>query len=370
MARIPWRVRIGVGLILLGFAWFGGWSWWAATRIWTPLDIPVSLSKGHIRSPEFKINLESSYYVEIVSSTECPSTPRVSWSLSNKGRVVAARTNDSAGLWLGYVEAGEGSYTLDLDVSGDAGCLDAGTPRLLVSESWGIGRAKVDDAMNCAFLVSLLLLGEGFYLVIHGCWERRAEKRAARARAWSLTQPGPLAPLAGDARRRIVPALATARPYSWTIDRNRHRKLWLPNVPASSRLSWFSLLLVNCLVLLLIITLLQTPLMHMGLPVRLVRPGIPAQSTPWLEPLRLRVAYVGPKMRPHLYLNSQPIAWEDLGAVLQKELNRRPPHWPVYVEGDPYLQWQDVAKAIDIIQGTNGEVVLLGSATTLPRPSH
>jgi biopolymer transport protein ExbD len=72
-------------------------------------------------------------------------------------------------------------------------------------------------------------------------------------------------------------------------------------------------------------------------------------------------------VRPNLYLNWQPISWEDLGTVLGKELNRRPPHSFVYVEGDAGLEWQPVVKAIDIIRGLQGEVVLLTARTAPPQ---
>jgi hypothetical protein len=64
-ARMPWRVRIGLALILTGMVWFGGWTWWESTRIWVPLDIPISLSAGHIRTPEFEVNVESKYGITV-----------------------------------------------------------------------------------------------------------------------------------------------------------------------------------------------------------------------------------------------------------------------------------------------------------------
>ena len=65
IARLPWSVRTGLALILAGIAWFGGWSCWEATRIWVPLNVPVSLSQGHIRTPEFKINVEGTYVFRV-----------------------------------------------------------------------------------------------------------------------------------------------------------------------------------------------------------------------------------------------------------------------------------------------------------------
>jgi biopolymer transport protein ExbD len=126
---------------------------------------------------------------------------------------------------------------------------------------------------------------------------------------------------------------------------------------------------ISWLVLMTIVCVLQfgrfVPLK--GLTVHILRPGAPSQSSPWIEPLRVRVEFAGQSARPNLYLNSQPISWEDFGTVLAKELNRRPPHFPVYVEGDRDLEWRQVVKAIDIVRGLQAEVVMLTTATESPR---
>jgi hypothetical protein len=49
--------------------------------------------------------------------------------------------------------------------------------------------------------------------------------------------------------------------------------------------------------------------------------------------------------------------------LLKKELSRRPPDWPVYVDGDPDLEWQYPAEAIDAIRGLHAEVILLTTRT-------
>ena len=78
-ARLPFSTRIGLALILIGIVWFGGWAYWTATRIWVPVDLPISLSRGHIRTPAFEINKESAYQIEIevkrefdIESVPCP----------------------------------------------------------------------------------------------------------------------------------------------------------------------------------------------------------------------------------------------------------------------------------------------------------
>jgi len=96
-----------------------------------------------------------------------------------------------------------------------------------------------------------------------------------------------------------------------------------------------------------------------GFRVRLLRPGITSPRLPGIQPLLVRVAFRGYTVRPGLYLASQSVSWDDLGTQLEKELRLRPPDWPVYVEGDPDLDWRSVAEAIDAIRGLNADVVLL-----------
>jgi hypothetical protein len=64
--RVPIAARVGFVLILIGTVLYGGWSLWRTTRTWVPLATPISLSRGRIRTNEFKINVESAYWVEIL----------------------------------------------------------------------------------------------------------------------------------------------------------------------------------------------------------------------------------------------------------------------------------------------------------------
>ena len=86
-----------------------------------------------------------------------------------------------------------------------------------------------------------------------------------------------------------------------------------------------------------------------------------------MDPLLVQVTCEEPGIRHRVYVNWQPVEWTELRAVVQKELNHRPPNWPVYVEGDPDADWQWVALAIDTIRGLHGEVYLLTTWRGLPR---
>lgn len=203
IARLPWSVLTGFALILAGVAWFGGWTCWEATRIWVPLNVPISLLPGHIRTPEFKINVESKYEIEIeverwldsedgpcLGGYWCRSPLIIPWSLSSDGRVVPGDGEAPLGRALGCFNAGTGRYVLDLDVLRDGSRFNGGEPRLVVFEA-GYQHERANHTGDAVLPLSLLLAVAGLYLIGRSAIERRREKLAALARSWSLTQPGP-----------------------------------------------------------------------------------------------------------------------------------------------------------------------------------
>jgi biopolymer transport protein ExbD len=93
-----------------------------------------------------------------------------------------------------------------------------------------------------------------------------------------------------------------------------------------------------------------------GLWVHLLRSGVSAYRSPGIQPLLVQI-----KASHALYVDWRPVSLADLGPVLRRELPLRPPNWPVYVEGDPSLDWMHVAQAVDIIRGEHAEVILLAT---------
>ena len=91
-----------------------------------------------------------------------------------------------------------------------------------------------------------------------------------------------------------------------------------------------------------------------GLRVRVLRPGIATVRSPGIQPILVRVEYCRSDKRPILNVDWRPVAWEDFDIVLQKELIRRPPNWPVYLEGDPDMEWRWAVKTIDRIRKNSG----------------
>src|SRR5271154_6395256 len=126
---MPRRTRVGLGVIFAGIALFGSSVLWLATRDWVPLDLPVSLSQGHIRVKAIKVNVAGTYTIEILVNRiegapcliglhQCESiSPVVSllWSLSDGSRRVASGRSEhdgafggteTIGVSLGFFEAG------------------------------------------------------------------------------------------------------------------------------------------------------------------------------------------------------------------------------------------------------------------------
>jgi hypothetical protein len=160
-----------VGFILVsgGVALYGTWTAWLTTRANRPVDVPISMAVGHVRTREFKVNLKALYTIEIevqkkipfdtlncllglgMSSTssalqECPDRPSVvkaSWTLTSDGQIVASGSsnddrsggwgNDSISRILGNFHSENGRrYVLDVDVLADGSSLAPGNPRLKV----------------------------------------------------------------------------------------------------------------------------------------------------------------------------------------------------------------------------------------------
>jgi hypothetical protein len=63
--RMPVAGHVGVVALVIGLASSIGSGYWLATRNWVPVDIPISLSKGHIRSGDFHLNVPGEYVASV-----------------------------------------------------------------------------------------------------------------------------------------------------------------------------------------------------------------------------------------------------------------------------------------------------------------
>jgi biopolymer transport protein ExbD len=357
--RPPPAALVGAGLVVIGLAWYGGWNYWWSTRIWTPLDIPVSLARGPFRTPEFRINVTGTYLFEIEVRPEfgvesgpceagvrCPSALAMSWSLSQRRRMVAGAEKFPNGSVLGGFSVGPGLYTLDLDIRQDGSRLNAGAPHLVVIEN-GQVYAEAENRKHQALLLLLSLGSVGICLIIRAGAGQLQEIGDGRARACALTQLGP------QPGAELRPSARGGHFLTMLPRRTGRRILGLSLFGLST-----AFVAVFALLGMLVVTAMDTRSSR-GLPVRLPKLGVEAPRMPGIQPVLVEVRLSGHSQRPDVYVNSQPVSWNDLDAVLRRQLSTRPPNWPVYLEGDPKMDFMWAGKAIDIIRGTQAEVMLV-----------
>ena len=331
-SRVPTTVRVGLALILAPLGWTGAWTAWGSTRIWVPLDVPASLSQVHT---EFMTNVGGHYSFAIVSA----SLAKISWSVSDKQKVLARGDNEPA--WetpsfhvLGTFDLAPGRYRLDLNVVDDGIRQNAYDARLVIFENGGSLEATRAQVL-LGFLAFVVCAPVGVFAIIQSAVLRRAERHAAFLGSRPFTQPGSFGGSALRVQFRRAVRSPVARPFS--------------------SLSMTSMILVLVLVTILtfFVGLHSGDRVPTGLRIHISRPGVVAQRVAGIQPIRVRVASTG------VYLNFHLVDRDDFGSFLRTELDRRPPNWPVYVEGDPNLEWKSVAQVIDAIRGQQAEVVLL-----------
>jgi biopolymer transport protein ExbD len=332
------RILIGLGLAILGIASFATINRWIDTRIFVPVDIPVSLAAGHIRTGPFRINVEQGYsiWIDFDQSTyfnpmcSSYSVLKSTWTLYRDGRVYTQW--EAPVLQDGYLEgfdATKGFYDLDVHVLADASCLNANRPRLRVVTS------RDDDSFYAGVLLwsGAIFVVVGISLVILG-WR-------------------------GNVRELEPFAVVTNAP---TLGQNIQWAQKLPLRRPIVGIPPFGLLAGMVFAILAILMMMLTGAFRYkskGLWVHLLKPGAaPAKPDAWTEPVIVLVKDAGPGQEPGLYVNSKVVAWDDLAGALKHQLSGRR-EWAVYVEGDDCVAWAHVVNVIDIARSDGAKVFLL-----------
>ena len=341
---LPLSVWIGIVLILLGLVTCGSIQYWMMTRTFVPVDMPVSLATGHIRTGPFRINLRDGYSVwidldeNVRSDATCNaySSLQTRWVLDRGGQVVEKWDYPVLlDTYLQGFEAEKGTYELDVEVISDASCLNSAHPRLRVTT----GKREYEEEFSPLMWLSVLCIGAGIgLLALFGISRRRNQ----------AAQP---ASLSGS------PSVVQC--FQWAQK--------LPLKAAFSGLPSFGLVCALILSWMVMFHMLFYEFEHphsKGLEVSAMRqvPEAEMSSDRWAEPLVLKVEAAGLGLPPRLYLNSKLLSWEELDSKLKAELGKRSV-WIVYVEADSNASWQDALRAIDAARGLQAKVVLLTSAT-------
>lgn len=336
---LPPRALAGLVVAVLGIASLAAVKRWIDTRMFVPVDIPVSLAVGHIRTGPFQINVEQWYSILIDFDQRTHFDPMCSsyallqtkWTLYRDGRVY--KQWDTPVLHDGYLkgfDAVKGPYDLDVQVVADASCLNANRPRLRV----------VTSRDRDSFYAGALLWSAGASIVI----------------GISLVILGWRGGVFGGREQ------STTVPNTPTVGQNFQWAQKLPLRPAIVGSPSFGLLAGMVFAILAILMMMLTGAFQrtsIGLWVHVLKPGaVPANPDTWTGPVMVLVTDAGPGQEPGLFINSAVVPWGDFANALKHELSGRR-EWIVYVEGDDCVAWQNIVSVIDVARGDGAKAVLV-----------
>jgi biopolymer transport protein ExbD/TolR len=330
---------VGIALIVVSTAAPIGYKHWLATRTFVPLDMPVSLSPGHIKTADFYINLKQLYYIDL--RVDSPFGYLEGCQLWGPASVAKARlTLFRDGKMLGQAEGAnyrfpsfyadkEGLYSLDIEVLSDASCLNAGHPRIAVETD----PSYYDELLMRLGWLSVTFIAPGLGLLARSIQE-----------------------VIG---KRVVPPKGNAASESHSQHYQWSQKLPLKQ-PFSGLPAFGLLATLTILVVVIPLWVMQSShRMPRGLYVGILKPGpLATESGPRIEPIVVRIAYAGIGAQPQVYVNLKLVSWDRLGSALKGELKLRP-DWVVYLQADNRVAWADAVNAMDIAKGMHAKVVLL-----------
>ncbi len=339
-----WLLRTVVIAIILcaaGFSLYFGFKHWLDTRTFEPLNIPVLLSPGHVRTGNFYINLRELYYINVDVDYQFPEDAKCQLAgpdsvlkthliLYRDGQILGQSDGDKYSS-IGYFFAEKkGDYDLDVQVLTDAGCLNVLNPRIRIQTSPDY--SGLQSGVGC---LAVILLLAGVSLLAHSIAAWIMGWRSARRKASTIFQ---------DAHYKIYPSPQ-------------------PLIKRLAPLPPFGLFCATTLAVTAVLPMLVVQFAFGPIPkgvfVSLLGSDFSMTRTgDWTRPIVIRIQEVGPALPPNLYLNSTPVSWESLRYALKAELARRA-DWTVYVHGDEDIAFRDVVLVMDIIREEHAKVILL-----------
>jgi biopolymer transport protein ExbD len=327
--RISLTGRFGIALIIVGIAQLMSSIHWLAPHPLVALDMPISLSPGHIVTGNVNVDLDTLYYIDIETDrATMPSTGNcepysvlaAQWTLSSDGAVVKRGSGpwEDSGLTIAVFFSENERYAFDATVLPGADCLNAGNPRLKIQTH----HPYPSDQYTILTWLSVWFVGAGIVLLVrHWSWEISAEKSTLR----------------------IFPEMVLRN----VLPLQRH-----PPIRLIRDLPDFGLVLGSLLFILMFIYIVSRPLTPRGLPVNIrQRNAVAWHKSPWPETLSV---YVDGKDR--FYLNGQPIPANELRMKLSEELAKRMV-WTVYFEADERSTFMSAIYSFDTIRGLGARVV-------------
>ena len=331
---------LGLSFLLIAAIAYFVTGYWLSSRIFTPLNYPVSLDARQLKSPPFQINLRETYYASLVlddSVDDWAQDGRCSYKniLSPKWGLykLGSKDGQSRELWVSSEElvrqdyisnafvARPGQYQLEWNLPVTAACLNPRHPRLFVfTPPEGYRQVVGFTQLLCIFLG-----GTGLALVA-----------VATARGMQRT-------ILRGAAPRIFPDMVLRNTVSF------RRPAPLPPIHG---LPHWGLFCGAVLWILIFIFMMFQPLPPQGLFMSIGnRIFMTDEKSPWQETLAV---YVREPRR--FFLNNEEVERSDLRAKLLDHLNRRAP-WTVYFEADSDTLYGDAVYAVDTIQGCGARLI-------------
>ena len=105
--------------------------------------------------------------------------------------------------------------------------------------------------------------------------------------------------------------------------------------------------LIDVLLVLLIIFMVILPEHKMGEKTLIPQPNVEQQAQDPEKPIVIQLAEAGESKRPILKINQEEISWDELEARLKAVYNSREDR-VAFVKGDPEIEFEYVAEAVDI----------------------
>ena len=337
--KLPLSFWIGSALFCAGLASFSSIAMWLNTRNWVPVDMPISLARGHVRTGPFKINVRAGYDVRMDYSTSSEradcfwySRGKASWSLYRNGVHVKDFSDPSPYASFGWFDGEHGTYQLDLQIDSDTGCLDTGHPRLRISTE----RRVFEERLDPWLWFSALGTACGASLVVLGCIARFRKER--------------------DAASELTGEASVGQNFQWA-QRLPLRKPFagLPSFGLLAALVY----IMFWLPMRLIDAMFFEARAARGIYVRSAQ-AVPVEKKSVAQPdpvvVRIEAGLFG--SAPRLYLNGASVTWADLQKAMQKGIGRRS-DCTVFVGANDDTAWYEAAQAMDIARGLGCKVVLL-----------
>jgi biopolymer transport protein ExbD len=331
--------HLGLSLFFLALAVYLSAGHWLNSRIFVPLDYPVSLDARHLQSPPFGVNLNETYY----ASLDLDDSPD-DWDQDNRCNFrtifdpqwkvykLGVIPGEPRELWVNSAElveqdhysnafrASPGQYQLEWDIPVVASCLNPRHPRLMViTDAWIYRRAVSVAQLFCIFLG-----GTGAALIV------LAAARSTRSVYSPVAAP------------RMFPDMTLRNSVRLT----RHAPL--PPIHALPHWGIFGGAILWILIIVFMMFGPQTP--H-GLFVSLAGREMSVSSIPGQETLGV---YVGPPGR--FFVNGEETERRNLRTKLLEHLGRSV-SWTVYFEADADTIYMDDIYAMDTIEGCGAKLV-------------